>query len=435
MVGVLHKIKTNKMEKERIFQVSEHSHDQFKQLTVYNDGSGDFCYTKSSLSRDMELNSNYSGTVADSIECRSFKPNTFIESSFADTFAQARNQYGSDGVFTWQGKQYTTQYKEELVQANYQIKDTLKSNFDIQLEQSPVFKNPIDNSNFLTFSQQLYQSTQNQPSFSLEYLQNSNESIFSKNTIDLIKTSFIYQLGSYKLPKTFLDGSFNIRFGELSKMRDYNPFSTRLFEFFRPTEFDFKNNKKAYFAWDAHSPVGNTPHDYYHSNQNKMTGSFRVPHNHSNLNFLQKLKAGGLHVAKHGTRIVGGIGIILDIREIITSQEKLKDAGIVLGQWIVGSLGAKAGATVGVLLIPTIGLGSAVLVPMLAIAGSIAASKSLDAFINNTVTPDKVDVTTETTSKSLDAFINNTVTPDKVDVTETTSKSLDAFIDHTLTSD
>lgn len=420
------------MEKEQIFQaLNERPGSQLQLGTINNDG-GVSLYVVSPFREGMShisiftVPSSFAATLAQAQ--KQYGTN-------ADAFAQALNQYGSNGTSNWEGKQYTT----ELAQEKYQIKDTLKSNFDIQLEQSPVFKNPIDNSNFLTFSQQLYQSTQNQPSFSLEYLQNSNESIFSKNTIDLIKTSFIYQLGSYKLPKTFLDGSFNIRFGELSKMRDYNPSSTRLFEFFRPTEFDFKNNKKAYFAWDAHSPVGKMPHDYYHSNQNKMTGAFRVPPNHSNLNFLQKLKAGGLHVAKHGTRIVGGIGIILDIRGIITSQEKLKDAGIVLGQWIVGSLGAEAGATVGVLLIPTIGLGSAVLVPMLAISGSIAASiaasKSLDAFTNSTVTPDKVDVT-ETTSKSLDAFTNRTVTPDKVDVaTETTSKSLDAFIKQTFTPD
>jgi hypothetical protein len=103
-----------------------------------------------------------------------------------------------------------------------------------------------------------------------------------------------------------------------------------------------------FYAWDAHVPVGNHPHHYYHINQKGM---------HANLGGAQLVQAKQLRYLKIGGRLFLIVGIVVDTAQLgAATVESIKQetprpvaaqAIRTGGAWAMAWAGAKAGVLIG----------------------------------------------------------------------------------------
>src|SRR5262249_47863257 len=71
------------------------------------------------------------------------------------------------------------------------------------------------------------------------------------------------------------------------------------------------DNTKKFFSWDAHFPVGNKPHDFFHVNQKGMAAVMNAT-DHSALGGTALVQAKQLRYLKIGGRVFLVIGIVVD---------------------------------------------------------------------------------------------------------------------------
>jgi|GEM_PF-4562862 len=120
-----------------------------------------------------------------------------------------------------------------------------------------------------------------------------------------------------------------------------------------------KSGVNKFYSWDAHVPVGNHPHNYYHVNQKGMHNIFGTS-NHANLGGAQLVQAKQLRYLKIGGRVFLVVGVIVDTIQLGTataeSIENNSAKPIVAqsirttGSWTAAWVGAKGGFLVGAAL-------------------------------------------------------------------------------------
>ena len=162
--------------------------------------------------------------------------------------------------------------------------------------------------------------------------------------------SGIFQLGTFPISNfrgvPLAPGS-RIRFaspGFGSGWRWGPPPDTRFLTIYRPG-----TNK--FYAWDAHAPVGNTPHDFWHVNQKGMAQLFQTT-DHAPIPPAALGAAKGLRYAKLGSRVFLIVGVAIDAalltESAIQSVERGTPKPIVaqairtIGGWAGAWVGAKA---------------------------------------------------------------------------------------------
>ena len=163
--------------------------------------------------------------------------------------------------------------------------------------------------------------------------------------------SGLYQLGSHPISRfngVALPPGSRIRFADASRLLK-GQMETRLVTVLRP-------GTKNYYAWDAHLPVGNQPHAYWHVNQGGMHGLFGQS-NHSPLTPAQITQAKGLRYIRVGGRVLWVIGVVVDAAYLVNSIDQSIEAGSpnpaiaqairTVGGWGGGWAGAKIGCAAG----------------------------------------------------------------------------------------
>jgi hypothetical protein len=111
-----------------------------------------------------------------------------------------------------------------------------------------------------------------------------------------------------------------------------------------------------YYSWDAHVPVGKTPHDFYHVNQKGMFNVFKQS-DHAPLTRSALFRAKQLRYLKIGGRIFLVVGVIFDGNQLGAAgvesyqQKSIKPVAAqavrTAGSWAAAWAGAKAGVAVG----------------------------------------------------------------------------------------
>jgi hypothetical protein len=89
------------------------------------------------------------------------------------------------------------------------------------------------------------------------------------DVLGLVRGAGLYQLMSFPVARfngVALPPGMSIRFADAGRWFQTGAMESRM--------FTISTNGKQYYAWDAHSPVGNTPHDFYHVNQRGMYNLF-----------------------------------------------------------------------------------------------------------------------------------------------------------------
>lgn len=157
--------------------------------------------------------------------------------------------------------------------------------------------------------------------------------------------SGVYQLGTYpisSLNKVSLPSGTRIRFADPSfPLRT----QTRVLTLFQP-------GTRRYYAWDAHLPVGRTPHNFWHVNQQGMHGLF-AQSNHAPMTAAQIAQGRNLRYLKIGGRIFLIVGVAVDAFQLGAAGAQSIERGTpapVIAQAVrtVGSWGgAWAGAKLG----------------------------------------------------------------------------------------
>ena len=113
---------------------------------------------------------------------------------------------------------------------------------------------------------------------------------------------------------------------------------------------------KKYYSWDAHAPVGKTPHDFYHVNQKGMASVFGHT-DHAALSGTALVQAKQLRYLKLGGRVFLVVGVVVDTAQLgsaaYTSYEQQSIKPIAAqtvrtaGGWAAAWAGAKAGVALG----------------------------------------------------------------------------------------
>ena len=117
-----------------------------------------------------------------------------------------------------------------------------------------------------------------------------------------------------------------------------------------------KAGSNKFYAWDAHLPVGNHPHNYYHVNQGGMHSVFGHS-NHSNLGGAQLVQAKQLRYLKIGGRVFLVVGVLVDTYQLTSAAADSVEQGNAsplvaqtvrtTGSWAMAWAGAKAGVLIG----------------------------------------------------------------------------------------
>jgi hypothetical protein len=161
----------------------------------------------------------------------------------------------------------------------------------------------------------------------------------------------VYQLVKFPIARFNgipLPANASIRFADPSRWLS-SASETRLFTI----SIDGTNK---FYSWDAHAPVGKTPHDFYHVNQKGMYSVFGES-DHAALTGAALIKAKQLRYLKVGGRIFLVVGVIVDGIQLgaagYESYEKKSIKPVAAqairttGGWAAAWAGAKAGAAVG----------------------------------------------------------------------------------------
>ena len=130
-----------------------------------------------------------------------------------------------------------------------------------------------------------------------------------ESTIHGALTSGIYQLGTYPISRFM-----GVTLPPGSRIRFADPFfagESRLVTI-------FEQGTKHFYAWDAHGPVGATPHSFYHINQGGMHGLFGQS-NHVPIPPAHIPQARALRYIKIGGRVFLVVGVFVDSYTLTSS--------------------------------------------------------------------------------------------------------------------
>lgn len=157
----------------------------------------------------------------------------------------------------------------------------------------------------------------------------------------------VYQLMSFPLTRfngVALPQGMSIRFAEPSRWFQKGTMESRL--------FTIATKGKAHYAWDAHYPVGKTPHEFYHVNTKGMFSLFGQS-DHAALTGAQLVQAKQLHYLKVGGSVFLFVGVAVDTVQMGQAAVQSYQQGSIkpvaaqavrtAGSWATAWAGAKAG--------------------------------------------------------------------------------------------
>lgn len=167
----------------------------------------------------------------------------------------------------------------------------------------------------------------------------------------LLRGAGAYQLATFPIARfngIGLPADASIRFADPSRWLQPGAMESRL--------LTITTNGKQYYSWDAHAPVGKTPHDYFHVNQ-KGTYALFKDSDHAALAGARLVQARQLRYLKIGGRVFLIVGIVVDTVQmgaaaVESYQQKsvkpvVAQAVRVAGGWGAAWAGAKAGVAIG----------------------------------------------------------------------------------------
>jgi hypothetical protein len=186
--------------------------------------------------------------------------------------------------------------------------------------------------------------------------------------------SGIYQLGTYPVSNWMgraLPSGSRIRFADPTfggqwRFRPGPPGDTRFMTIFEP-------GTKRFYAWDAHAPVGATPHDFYHVNQKGMHGIFGQS-DHAPIAAAELGAARGMRWVRVGGRVFLVVGVAIDAALLTRSAVQSVEQGTprpVIAQ-AVRTIGSWGGAWAGAKLLCVGGAAATVETGPGAVLGCIA---------------------------------------------------------------
>lgn len=171
--------------------------------------------------------------------------------------------------------------------------------------------------------------------------------------LGLVRGAGVYQLMSFPVARfngVALPSGMAIRFADPLRWIQPAAMESRLFTIF--------TNGKQYYSWDAHNPVGKTPHDFYHVNQKGLAALFGQS-NHAPLSGASLVQAKQLRYLKVGGRVFLVVGVVVDSVQMGGAAVESYKKGSVkpiaaqtvrtAGGWAMAWAGAKAGVAVGAL--------------------------------------------------------------------------------------
>jgi hypothetical protein len=177
--------------------------------------------------------------------------------------------------------------------------------------------------------------------------------LFGSNFGTLFGSAGVYQLSTFPLTRFNgipLPTGSRIRFADPSRW-----FSVGMESRLLTISVD---GTKKFFSWDAHLPVGNKPHAYYHVNQQGMASVMSAT-DHSALSGAALVQAKQLRYLKIGGRIFLIVGVVVDTVQLGGAAYESYQTGSAkpVGKqfvrtasgWAAAWAGAKAGVAVGAL--------------------------------------------------------------------------------------
>lgn len=169
------------------------------------------------------------------------------------------------------------------------------------------------------------------------------------DTLGVLGGAGVYQLISFPIARfngVALPPGTSIRFADPGRWFE-GAMETRLFTV---------SNGNKFYSWDAHDPVGNTLHDYYHVNQKGMYSLFGES-DHAALTGARLFQAKQLRYLKIGGRVFLIVGIIVDTVQMGAAayesyeQDSFRPVAAqavrTAGGWALAWAGAKAGVAIG----------------------------------------------------------------------------------------
>jgi len=165
--------------------------------------------------------------------------------------------------------------------------------------------------------------------------------------------SGIFQLGTFPISQfsgTSLPSGSRVRFADPAfgaqwRFRSGMPADTRFMTIYSTTN-------KRFYSWDAHAPVGSTPHDFYHVNQKGMHGLFGHS-DHAPIPASQLSAARGMRWVRIGGRVFLVLGVAVDAALLTRSavQSVEQGSGRPLAAQALRTIGSWGGAWAGAKLL------------------------------------------------------------------------------------
>jgi hypothetical protein len=169
------------------------------------------------------------------------------------------------------------------------------------------------------------------------------------DALGLLRGAGVYQLTRFPIARfngVALPPGTSIRFADPGRWFE-GAMESRLFTI---------SNGNKFYSWDAHDPVGNTLHDFYHVNQKGMYSLFGES-DHAALTGARLFQAKQLRYLKIGGRVFLIVGIIVDTVQMggaaVESYQQnsvrpvAAQAIRTAGGWALAWAGAKAGVAIG----------------------------------------------------------------------------------------
>jgi hypothetical protein len=184
----------------------------------------------------------------------------------------------------------------------------------------------------------------------------SAEGTSTGDVLGLLRGAGVHQLMSFPVARfngVALPPGMSIRFADPARWFQAGAMESRL--------FTISTNGKQYYAWDAHSPVGKTPHDFYHVNQKGMYSLFGQS-DHAALAGTQLVQAKQLRYLKIGGRVFLVVGVAVDTMRMgqaavqshrqgsvkPLAAQTVRTAGSLAMAWAGAKAGIAAGGLAGV---------------------------------------------------------------------------------------
>jgi hypothetical protein len=171
------------------------------------------------------------------------------------------------------------------------------------------------------------------------------------DALGLLRGAGVYQLTRFPIARfngVALPSTTTIRFADPGRWFQPGAMESRL--------FTITTNGRNYYSWDAHLPVGSTPHNYYHVNQKGMYSLFGES-DHAALVGTRLIQARQLRYLKIGGRVFLVIGVVVDAAQLGAAGVESYQQGSIrpvaaqavrtAGSWAMAWAGAKAGVALG----------------------------------------------------------------------------------------